>query len=57
MPSDNDPINDPLIFWVTGGPFISTFSYAFVENGPFMFDDQYIIQKNEYSYHLVANLL
>ncbi|XP_022885604.1 serine carboxypeptidase-like 18 [Olea europaea var. sylvestris] len=61
--SENNPQNDPLLLWITGGPGCSGLSSLVYEIGPFTFDvtnfDGNIpaILLNPYSWTKVANII
>lgn len=38
FPSRTDPEQDPLVFWLTGGPGCASAVALFAENGPFTID-------------------
>ena len=46
FPSFSDPKNDPLVFWLSGGPGCSSSMALFTENGPFE------IYKNNLTLHM-----
>jgi cathepsin A (carboxypeptidase C) len=54
--SRNDPVNDPLVLWLTGGPGCSSEVALFGENGPCTTDGSNTT-KNPYSWNTKANLL
>ena len=37
--SQNNPIIDPLVLWLNGGPGYSSMEGAFMENSPFVFSE------------------
>ncbi len=36
--SQHDPVNDPVVLWMQGGPGCSSWFGAFVEMGPYLMD-------------------
>lgn len=55
--SRNDPANDPLVLWLTGGPGCSSELAVFAENGPFKVNDDLSLKTNPNSWNNKANLL
>lgn len=55
--SRKDPQNDPLVLWLTGGPGCSSELAVFYENGPFTINDDLTLNKNDYSWNEISNLL
>ena len=56
FPSQNDPANDPLLFWFNGGPGCSSLLGAMYEHGPFLVVDQFAsVVYNKYSWNQRAN--
>lgn len=63
--SEGDPITDPLVLWLTGGPGCSGLFSLLYENGPLKFNlssfngsvDSILLGKNAYSWHKVASVL
>lgn len=56
--SKSDPVNDPLVMWMNGGPCCSSLEGLFSENGPYVLKDwthEFVV--NEYSWNKKANLL
>ncbi|CAI2371200.1 unnamed protein product [Moneuplotes crassus] len=51
------PEKDPLVLWLTGGPGCSSEVALFYENGPFIIQDDLTLEKNQYSWNEVSNLL
>ena len=47
----------PLVLWLTGGPGCASEIALFYENGPFKIRDDLTLQKNEYGWNRVANML
>ena len=37
--SQNNPVTDPVVLWLNGGPGCSSMEGAFMENGPYIFDE------------------
>lgn len=48
FPSENDFENDPLILWLQGGPGAPAGFGLFVENGPFIINQDYTVDIREY---------
>lgn len=56
--SSNDPINDPLVLWLNGGPGCSSMEGLLAENGPFKFSqDGESVMYNKFSWNTIANVL
>ena len=55
--SRNDPANDPLVLWLTGGPGCASEIALFYENGPYKFKEDSTIESNPNSWNTKANLL
>jgi serine carboxypeptidase-like clade 2 len=55
--SQNDPINDPLILWLNGGPGCAGEAQALEDNGPFKLDKNLTLYPNPYSLTKIANVL
>jgi cathepsin A (carboxypeptidase C) len=55
--SRNDPAEDPLVLWLTGGPGCSSELALFYENGPWTINDDGSLKTNEYSWNAISNLL
>lgn len=54
--SENQPSTDPLIVWFAGGPGCSSYSGLFIENGPMIFENGFLI-RNPYPWTTNASLL
>lgn len=58
FPSQNDPANDPLLFWFNGGPGCSSLLGAMYEHGPFLVLDAFAsIIYNKYSWNQKASVV
>ena len=58
LESQNDPANDPLVIWFTGGPGCSGLLALSEENGPTYFDEETKELKiNDYSWNKKANMI
>ncbi|KAL9675659.1 hypothetical protein QQ045_003863 [Rhodiola kirilowii] len=58
--SERDPVNDPVVLWLNGGPGCSSFDGFVYEHGPFDFDAGSKLPKlhlNQYSWSKVSNIL
>jgi len=56
--SQNDPVNDPLLMWLSGGPGCSSQLALFAENGPCsVTPDGQSTTVNDYSWHRNANAM
>jgi len=55
--SRQDPENDPLVIWLSGGPGCSSSLALFSENGPYTINDDLTLNSNPYSWNNNANLL
>jgi len=57
FPSLNDPKNDPLVFWLTGGPGCSSIVALFYENGPFKILNDLNLDKNNFTWSNNSNIV
>ena len=55
--SRNDPLNDPLYIWLTGGPGCSSMLALLVENGPYNLNDDLTLEINPYSWNSNASVI
>ena len=55
--SQNDPKNDPVVFWTNGGPGCSGLLGLGTEHGPFFIDKEGNLSPNEHSWNKVASIL
>ncbi|XP_059928267.1 cathepsin A-like [Gadus macrocephalus] len=56
--SQRDPVNDPLVLWLNGGPGCSSLDGFLSENGPFHVQDNgNSLYVNEFSWNKITNLL
>jgi len=55
--SANDPDNDPLLWWMNGGPGASSLVGLFGEIGPLLLVDETKLMQNPYAWNLRANVL
>lgn len=55
--SRNDPANDPVIIWLTGGPGCSSILALLEENGPCSVKDDLTLERNEFSWNTKANIM
>lgn len=55
--SRNDPENDPLVLWMTGGPGCSGLVALFKENGPYHIADDLSLSLNPYSWNSNATVI
>ena len=55
--SRSDKTNDPLVFWLTGGPGCSSVLAIFTENGPFHVENDLNLTVNSYSWNEEANVV
>lgn len=56
--SQSDPVKDPILLWLNGGPGCSSMGGLFTELGPFTVnDDGKTLKLNDYSFNKVANVL
>ncbi|CAI5440763.1 unnamed protein product [Caenorhabditis angaria] len=56
--SQNDPTNDPLIFWFNGGPGCSSLDGLLNEMGPYVAnEDGKTLRENEYAWNKLASVV
>lgn len=56
--SQSDPVNDPVLLWLNGGPGCSSLLGLFTELGPFRINrDGMTLALNKYSWNKVANVI
>lgn len=55
--SRNDPQNDPLVLWMTGGPGCSSLVALFAENGPYIIEKDLSLTINPYSWNTNASVI
>ena len=55
--SRNNPVNDPLVLRLIGGPGCSSELALFYENGPWTINKDLTLKRNDYSWNKISNLL
>lgn len=58
LESQNDPVNDPLLLWMNGGPGCSSMDGLFYEHGPYVFVGQGVdLVVNPYAWNTNASVI
>ncbi|XP_066156894.1 vitellogenic carboxypeptidase-like [Euwallacea fornicatus] len=52
FPSADNITEDPVVLWLNGGPGASSLNGLFIENGPFIVNENGSVSFREYSWHL-----
>ena len=55
--SRSDPLKNPIVIWLNGGPGSSSMMGLFAENGPYQIQDDLSLIENPYSWNTAANYL
>jgi len=55
--SRNDPQSDPFVIWLSGGPGCSSLLALFMENGPYIVQEDLSLKLNPYSWNSNATVL
>lgn len=57
FPSQKDPMNDPVLLWLQGGPGGSSLFGLFVENGPIMVDKNFKLKNKNVTWNSKYSML
>jgi carboxypeptidase C (cathepsin A) len=57
VPSQSNPKTDPVILWLQGGPGCSSLFGSFVENGPFLVQNDGSFKPNPYTWNTNATMI
>ncbi|KAH7636472.1 serine carboxypeptidase-like protein [Dermatophagoides farinae] len=55
--SQQNPLNDPLVLWLNGGPGCSSLVGALAENGPFRINSNLTVDYNPHTWNTNVNML
>lgn len=55
--AQNITSSTPLVMWLNGGPGCSSLFGSFIENGPYLIDDEGTLTENPYSWNIMSHLL
>ncbi|OQS05967.1 serine protease family S10 [Thraustotheca clavata] len=55
--SESNPLHDPLILWLNGGPGCSSLAGLFTELGPFVVQSDLSVKRNTYAWNRKANII
>ncbi|OQR93221.1 serine protease family S10 [Achlya hypogyna] len=55
--SERDPVLDPLVLWLNGGPGCSSLAGLFTELGPFVVEGDLSVRRNTYAWNRKVNML